>query len=255
MASGTPVVTSNVSSLPEVAGDAAVLVDPYDAGRDRRRHAAGADRPALRGGAAPQRASSGRASSRGSAPVRARLRRGLRSRSPIGSDRDGASAESSVIEGRARPRLADRHARRREGARGAVRALPRRRHSSRWSTSAARCRRASSGTASTRRSCSGCPMAGRYYRAYLPLFPTAIEQFDLDGYDLVISCSHCAAKVGRSAGPRRARLLLPLADALCVGSVRCLLRPGAGRARSAAAAATGRCWRGWRAGTPPRPGA
>ena len=29
MASGTPVVTSNVSSLPEVTGDAAVLVDPY----------------------------------------------------------------------------------------------------------------------------------------------------------------------------------------------------------------------------------
>ena len=32
MASGTPVVTSNVSSLPEVAGDAALLVDPYNAG-------------------------------------------------------------------------------------------------------------------------------------------------------------------------------------------------------------------------------
>jgi glycosyltransferase involved in cell wall biosynthesis len=30
MASGTPVVTSNVSSLPEVAGDAAMLVDPLD---------------------------------------------------------------------------------------------------------------------------------------------------------------------------------------------------------------------------------
>jgi glycosyltransferase involved in cell wall biosynthesis len=30
MASGTPVVTSNVSSLPEVAADAAMLVDPYD---------------------------------------------------------------------------------------------------------------------------------------------------------------------------------------------------------------------------------
>jgi glycosyltransferase involved in cell wall biosynthesis len=30
MISGTPVVTSNVSSLPEVAGDAAQLVDPYD---------------------------------------------------------------------------------------------------------------------------------------------------------------------------------------------------------------------------------
>jgi glycosyltransferase involved in cell wall biosynthesis len=31
MASGTPVITSNVSSLPEVAGDAALLVDPRDA--------------------------------------------------------------------------------------------------------------------------------------------------------------------------------------------------------------------------------
>jgi glycosyltransferase involved in cell wall biosynthesis len=32
MAAGTPVVTSNVSSLPEVVGDAALLVDPMDAG-------------------------------------------------------------------------------------------------------------------------------------------------------------------------------------------------------------------------------
>jgi glycosyltransferase involved in cell wall biosynthesis len=31
MACGTPVVTSNVSALPEVAGDAGLLVDPYDA--------------------------------------------------------------------------------------------------------------------------------------------------------------------------------------------------------------------------------
>jgi glycosyltransferase involved in cell wall biosynthesis len=30
MAAGTPVITSNVSSLPEVVGDAAVLIDPYD---------------------------------------------------------------------------------------------------------------------------------------------------------------------------------------------------------------------------------
>ncbi|QPC81190.1 glycosyltransferase family 4 protein [Phototrophicus methaneseepsis] len=30
MACGTPVITSNVSSLPEVAGDAALIVDPYD---------------------------------------------------------------------------------------------------------------------------------------------------------------------------------------------------------------------------------
>ena len=30
MACGTPVVTSRISSLPEVVGDAAVLIDPYD---------------------------------------------------------------------------------------------------------------------------------------------------------------------------------------------------------------------------------
>lgn len=30
MASGTPVVTSNLSSLPEAAGDAGILIDPYD---------------------------------------------------------------------------------------------------------------------------------------------------------------------------------------------------------------------------------
>lgn len=29
-ASGTPVITSNVTSMPEIAGDAAILVDPYD---------------------------------------------------------------------------------------------------------------------------------------------------------------------------------------------------------------------------------
>ena len=33
MACGTPVVCSNVSSLPEVAGDAALLVDPHDTGQ------------------------------------------------------------------------------------------------------------------------------------------------------------------------------------------------------------------------------
>jgi glycosyltransferase involved in cell wall biosynthesis len=32
MACGTPVITSNCSSLPEVAGDAAILVDPYNVG-------------------------------------------------------------------------------------------------------------------------------------------------------------------------------------------------------------------------------
>lgn len=38
------------------------------------------------------------------------------------------------------------------------------------------------------------PAAGRLYRQYLPLFPATVELFDLDGYDLVISSSHCAVK-------------------------------------------------------------
>jgi glycosyltransferase involved in cell wall biosynthesis len=38
------------------------------------------------------------------------------------------------------------------------------------------------------------PLAHTHYRYYLPLFPRAIERFDLTGYDLVISTSHCVAK-------------------------------------------------------------
>ena len=38
------------------------------------------------------------------------------------------------------------------------------------------------------------PGAARHYRQYLPLFPRAIEQLDLRGYDFVISTSHCVAK-------------------------------------------------------------
>jgi glycosyltransferase involved in cell wall biosynthesis len=38
------------------------------------------------------------------------------------------------------------------------------------------------------------PNPGRFYRHYLPLYPAAIELFNLDDYDLVISSSHCAAK-------------------------------------------------------------
>jgi glycosyltransferase involved in cell wall biosynthesis len=38
------------------------------------------------------------------------------------------------------------------------------------------------------------PRPARFYRHYLPLFPTAIECFDLDDVDLVVSTSHCAAK-------------------------------------------------------------
>lgn len=38
------------------------------------------------------------------------------------------------------------------------------------------------------------PLGTKKHRAYLPLFPFAIEQFDLRGYDVVISSSHCVAK-------------------------------------------------------------
>lgn len=38
------------------------------------------------------------------------------------------------------------------------------------------------------------PFAFNHYQKYLPLFPTAIEQFDLTGFDLVVSSSHCVAK-------------------------------------------------------------
>jgi glycosyltransferase involved in cell wall biosynthesis len=38
------------------------------------------------------------------------------------------------------------------------------------------------------------PGVRHFYRACLPLFPSAIESFDTDAYDLVISTSHCAAK-------------------------------------------------------------
>jgi glycosyltransferase involved in cell wall biosynthesis len=38
------------------------------------------------------------------------------------------------------------------------------------------------------------PYGTTRYREYLPLLPHAIERFDLDGYDLVVSTSHCVAK-------------------------------------------------------------
>lgn len=38
------------------------------------------------------------------------------------------------------------------------------------------------------------PFKSRKYRNYLPLFPTAIELFNLKGYELILSSSHCIAK-------------------------------------------------------------
>ena len=47
------------------------------------------------------------------------------------------------------------------------------------------------------------PGIRRFYRYCLPLFPAAIEQFDLDRYDLIISTSHCAAKAVVKTGRAR----------------------------------------------------
>jgi glycosyltransferase involved in cell wall biosynthesis len=49
------------------------------------------------------------------------------------------------------------------------------------------------------------PFARRHFRRYLPLMPLAIEQFDLSGFDLVLSSSHAFAK-GVLTGPRQLHL-------------------------------------------------
>jgi glycosyltransferase involved in cell wall biosynthesis len=38
------------------------------------------------------------------------------------------------------------------------------------------------------------PGVSRYYRSLLPVFPWFVEKFDLSGYNLVLSSSHCVAK-------------------------------------------------------------
>lgn len=38
------------------------------------------------------------------------------------------------------------------------------------------------------------PLAKKHFRLYFPLFARAIESFDLSGYDIVLSSSHCVAK-------------------------------------------------------------
>ena len=124
MARGVPVVTSDRSSLPEVAGDAALLVDPDDAARDRARRSArcSATRPSPHGCAPP--AGCRRRASRGSAPPSS-PRRATRARSP--------RPRSSRRPRRARPRAtgARRSRRTRRRCARAAPARPRARRRSR----------------------------------------------------------------------------------------------------------------------------
>lgn len=69
------------------------------------------------------------------------------------------------------------------------------------------------------------PWAKRAYRYYLPLFPAAIERFELGPHDLVLSTSHCVAK-GIFPPSRFAHRLCACAHALCVGSARQLFWRG-----------------------------
>jgi glycosyltransferase involved in cell wall biosynthesis len=104
MASGTPVVTSNVSSLPEVAGNAAVLVDPYNAS-------------AIADGIYRVLTDAGESNARRS--FRGSRRSAACARSTVRSHRECGRRK----EDRPRPRLAHGHARRREGARGRLRTI------------------------------------------------------------------------------------------------------------------------------------
>ncbi|MGH9442171.1 MAG: glycosyltransferase [Thermoanaerobaculia bacterium] len=45
------------------------------------------------------------------------------------------------------------------------------------------------------------PLTRSNYRSFLPLFPRAVESFDLSGFDLVVSSSHCVAKGARAKAP------------------------------------------------------
>ena len=49
------------------------------------------------------------------------------------------------------------------------------------------------------------PRAAAQYRYYLPAFPFAVSRFDLSGYDLIVSMSHCVAK-GVRVPPRALHL-------------------------------------------------
>ncbi len=49
------------------------------------------------------------------------------------------------------------------------------------------------------------PFGKKYYRAYFPIMPLVIEQFDLSGYDIIISSSYSFAK-GVITGPHQVHL-------------------------------------------------
>ena len=209
MASGTPVVTSNVSSLPEVVGDAAILVDPYDpdsiadgmkqALEDTDLRATLIER-GLRKGARILLGAVGRPHPGGVRRGHAGTPAGMTPTTPTGKGAPGSASP---------PRVALVHDWL-TGMRGGEKVLevlcelyPRADLFTLVHVPGQRLPDNRGAPTPGRLSCRGCPGSPGYYRHCLPLFPAVVEQFDLDGYDLVISTSHCAVKsVIRRGGAR-----------------------------------------------------
>ena len=96
------------------------------------------------------------------------------------------------------------------------------------------------------------PFSKRGYRNYLPLFPKAVEAFDLSGFDLVVSSSHCVAKgaIARDGAPHLSYCHTPVRYAYEQFDL--YFPPGRTRFRRLKAAAVGRL-RAWDVATAGRP--
>ena len=200
MASGTPVVTSNVSSLPEVVGDAAILVDPYDPDSIAEGMKQALTDTELRATLI----------ARGLAKVREYLLgavgrahqgglRGGHAGTPAGMTRPDDATARVPAPAASGHRVALVHDWL-TGMRGGEKVLE------------VLCELFPRADLFTMVYVPGSvspvieamrpkgallshfPRISNYYRHCLPLFPFVVEQFDLDCYDLVLSTSHCAVK-------------------------------------------------------------
>ena len=214
---GTPVVTSRISSLPEVVGDAAVLVDPYSV----EDIASGLERvlgdDALRADLSWRPGTRASPSSAGTRSVRA-IHGGYMKvlGVPPVPARSGGGARA--LKARARPRLADRACAAGRRCSSPWPACSRTRRSSRCCTSAGSLAPELEARDIRTTFVQHLPAVETHYRPYLPLFPAAAASIDLAGFDLVISSSHCVAKGVRAAPGARAPLLLPHARCATCGT-------------------------------------
>ena len=232
MAAGAPVVTSNVSSLPEVVGDAALLIDPMDPSAIAARDGARARRPAFARGPRPPRPRTGQdvlVGAIGGARPPGLRRAGEDPCAWIGQWtqpsplRGPASASRSCTTGSPACAAARRSSNRSAGCfrradlltlvhDRAIRLAADRVARDPHVDCPARCRARPGGTATT---CRSFPFADRAVRS------RRRRSGDFD--------EPLRGQVGRADRPRASSVLLPLADALRVGSVRRVLRSGPAR--------------------------